>query len=711
MIYLTRYKNNRKYKLVCLPLLVFLFLCACTAKNGNHLSNASSPYLRQHANNPVNWYEWGDEPLAKAKRENKPLLISIGYAACHWCHQMAKESFMDTAVARFMNEHFICIKVDREERPDIDNVYVNACQLLSGNAGWPLNAFALPDGKPFYAGTYYSKEAWLGLLKQVDAAYKTQPKKVALQAQMLSHGIAQQEIEVLNDSVAALSDKTAYRQLFNNIYVKMDLLHGGLKGAPKFPAPQIIEFMFQYYFLTNDKTALDATTTTLKQMALGGIYDQVGGGFARYTTDSLWRRPHFEKMLYDNAQLISVYAHACQLTGDRYFKKVTDDIIAFVKRDLANASGGYSSSVNADTKEGEGLFYTWTAREFNNVLAGNSRVAAYYNIAVNGNWKANKNILYASAAPSQYAQANGIEPTAFELELSTTNKALLNARNRKEKPSVDDKVLTSWNALLLKGFADAYAAFGDTAYLEAAIENARFLEKRMNSDGKLYRTYSEGKINLNAFLDDYAFLASAYIRLYQVSFDKHWLNLARSLTDYATKNFYDAKTGMFYYSSLLSDSNVVRKIELADNVLPSSNAVMAGVLYNLGIYFDNEAYTDLSKAMLSKLWRHLLQDKTEYYGSWCFMAGLFSYGTNEVAIVGKDAIEKNSLLQKSYQPSSVFMGSVTGPDLPYLQGKNKFGETLIYVCTKGVCKRPVADAGAALEELNNWQIKGHTISR
>ncbi len=711
MIYLTRNKNTGIYKQVCLLLLVFLFFCACTAKNGNHLSNASSPYLRLHADNPVNWYEWGDEPLARAKRENKPLLISIGYAACHWCHQMAKESFMDTAVARFMNEHFICIKVDREERPDIDNVYVNACQLLSGNAGWPLNAFALPDGKPFYAGTYYSKEAWLGLLKQVDAAYKTQPKKVALQAQMLSHGIAQQEIEVLNDSAVALSDRTAYRQLFNNIYAKMDLVYGGLKGAPKFPEPAIIEFLLQYYFLTNDKTALDAATITLKQMALGGIYDQVGGGFARYATDSLWRRPHFEKMLYTNAQLISVYAHAYQVTGDMYFKKVTNDIITFVKRDLANASGGYSSSVNADTKAGEGVFYTWTAQEFNSALAGNKRVAGYYNIAANGNWKANKNILYASAAPSQYAQANGIEPWAFELELSAANKALLTARNNKEKPSVDDKVLSSWNALLLKGFADAYGAFGDKACLEAAIENARFLEKRISSDGKLCRTYNEGKINLSAFLDDYSFLASAYTRLYQVSFDKHWLSLARLLTDYSINNFYASGTGMFYYSSLLSDSNVVRKIELADNVLPSSNAVMAGVLYNLGIYFDNEGYIDRSKAMLSKLWRHLLENKTEFYGSWCFMAGLFSYGTNEVAIMGKQAIEKNRQLQKSYQPSSVFMGAVTGPNLPYLQGKDKPGETLIYVCTNGVCKRPVAEAGAALAELYNWQMKGRTVSR
>ncbi|MEP6728468.1 MAG: thioredoxin domain-containing protein [Bacteroidota bacterium] len=701
MIYSKRNNNVRLYKLVYLAIFLSLFFCACTSKNQNHLSGASSPYLRQHADNPVNWYEWGEEALTRAKNENKPLLISIGYASCHWCHQMAKESFMDTAVARFMNQNFICIKVDREERPDIDNIYINACQLISGNSGWPLNAFALPDGKPFFAGTYYSKQGWLSLLKQIDAAYKTQNKKVTLQAQMLSSGIAAQEFAVLSDSEVNSFDKTAYRHLFSKIYPRMDLSSGGLKGVPKFPAPAVIEFLLQYYFLTNDKSALEAASTTLTKMALGGIYDQVGGGFARYATDSLWRIPHFEKMLYDNAQMMSLFAHAYQVTGDEYFKKIAQEIIGFVRSDLANASGGYSSSVNADTKDGEGIFYTWTAQEFNAGLPANSRVAGFYNIAVKGNWKADRNILYASATPLQYARKFAMDPVTFNSELSLANQALLNIRNKREKPAVDDKVLTSWNALLLKGFADVYAAFGDKVYLELALDNARFLEKRIDSDGKLYRTYNEGKVNLNAFLDDYSFLANAYIKLYQVTFDKHWLNRAKQLIDYTIKNFYEPKSGMFYYSAVFSDSNLVRKIELADNVMPSSNAVMAGVLYELGIYFGNDTYTGFSKAMLAKLSGQLSEGKTEFYAAWCFLAGLFSYGTNEVAIMGKDALTKNILLQKAYLPASVFMGSAAEADLPLLEGKTGGNETLIYVCTNGICKRPVTEIAGALAELKN----------
>ncbi|MEO6316538.1 MAG: thioredoxin domain-containing protein [Chitinophagaceae bacterium] len=701
MIYSEHHSNVWAYRLVYLVVFLSLFFCGCNSKNGNHLAGASSPYLRQHADNPVNWYEWGEEALTRAKNENKPLLISIGYASCHWCHQMAKESFMDTAVARFMNQHFICIKVDREERPDIDNIYINACQLISGNSGWPLNAFALPDGKPFFAGTYYSKQGWLSLLKQIDAAYKTQNKKVALQAQMLSRGIAQQEFAVLADSAGNGFDKTNYQHLFSKVYAKMDLSSGGLKGAPKFPTPPVIEFLFQYYFLTNDKSALNAATTALTKMALGGIYDQVGGGFSRYATDSLWRIPHFEKMLYDNAQLISLYSHAYQITGDAFFKKIAEETIGFVQSDLANASGGYSSSVNADTKDGEGAFYTWTTAAFNKGLGGNNQVAAFYSLSGTAKSNNSKNILYAPDAPLVYAQMHGIDPVAFNAELVIAKKKLLNIRNQRQKPVIDDKVLTSWNALLLKGLTDAYAAFGDAVYLEYALRNARVLEKRINSNGQLYRTYDEGKKNLPAFLDDYAFLAKAYVRLYQVTFDIHWLTRAKLITDYTIKNFYDPASGMFYYSGVFSDSNLLRKIELADNAMPSSNAVMAEVLYQMGVYFDNQAYTAVSKKMLAKLSGQLSEGETQYYAAWCFLAGLFSYGTNEVAITGKDALTKNILLQKSYLPASVFLGSTAAANLPLLEGKTGSSETLIYVCTNGTCKRPVVETDAALAELNN----------
>ncbi len=348
---------------------LLVFLCSCSSKKQNHLSKASSPYLLEHADNPVNWYEWGDETLQLAKKENKPLLISVGYSSCHWCHMMEKESFMDTAAARIMNENFICIKVDREERPDIDQIYTNACQLISGNAGWPLNAFTLPDGKPFFAGTYYSKGSWISLLKQIGAAYKNQNNKVVLQAQTLSRGIATLEFSVLTDSTGDIADTTTYQNLFENLYRKMDLSFGGLSGTPKFPNPSALEFLMQYYFFKKDKRALDVVTTTLTRMALGGIYDQIGGGFSRYSTDSLWHIPHFEKMLYDNAQLLSVYTHAYQLTGNEFFKKIVQEITGFVQRDLNNSGNGYFSSVNADTKDGEGEFYSWRSHELKNNLS------------------------------------------------------------------------------------------------------------------------------------------------------------------------------------------------------------------------------------------------------------------------------------------------------------------------------------------------------
>ncbi|MEO8405370.1 MAG: thioredoxin domain-containing protein [Chitinophagaceae bacterium] len=685
-----------------MPFVLLLFFYSCNVKKQNRLAKATSPYLQEHADNPVDWYEWGEEALAAAKKENKPLLISIGYAACHWCHQMEAESFMDTAVARVMNDNFICIKVDREERPDIDKVYMNACELISGNAGWPLNAFALPDGKPFYAGTYYSKQSWINLLTRISETYKTKNNKVVYQAQSLSKGIAQLEFSVLADSAVNVVDKISYQQLFSKVYEKTDLLSGGFKGSPKFPSPSAIEFLLQYYFLTKDKSALDAATTTLTNMALGGIYDQLGGGFARYATDSLWRIPHFEKMLYDNAQLISAYAHAYQVTGNKFFIQIAMEIIAFVQHNLSNGEGAYFSSVNADTDEGEGQFYTWSVGELKeNLPDAYKEVQAYYNVSEKGNWKSGRNVLYSSSTPLQYAHRFHTDSVGFLNKLSTARASLLKARDKRTKPTIDDKVLTSWNALLIKGFIDTYAAVGNNTYLQYALSGARFMEKMMLEDGKLFRNYKNGVRSVNAFLEDYGLLAKTYIRLYQVTFDKHWLILSKKLIDYSIKNFYDPASGMFYYTGLHSDSNLIRKIEIADNAIPASNSVIAESLYGLGIYFADTSYTDKASQMLSRLTKQLATGEINYYTSWCMLAGLFSYGTNEVAIVGQQALTKNLALQKEYLPASLFMGSPGVEDIPFLEGKRKDGHTLIYVCTNGACKKPEEDVYSALKQLKN----------
>lgn len=683
--------------------LLLLLHCSCRDIRQHRLAHASSPYLQQHATNPVDWYEWSEEALAVAKKENKPLLISIGYSSCHWCHMMEKESFMDTAVARFMNENFVCIVVDREERPDIDMMYSNACQLITGSSGWPLNAFALPDGKPFFAGTYYSKQSWLNVLKQISSAYKTQKRKVDLQAQSLSNGVANLELSVLSDTPSNVADKISYRRFFEDLYQKMDLSDGGLKGTPKFPIPGAIEFLLQYYSLAGDTRALDAANTSLTKMAFGGIYDQIGGGFARYAIDSEWQIPHFEKMLNDNAQLLSVYSHAYQLTGKDLYKEVVEATIEFVQHELGNATGGYFSAVNADSKDGEGEFYSWTSTGLQKILQNNyAPLAAYYHISEEGNWKNGKNVPYVSVTAAQFATSHHIPPDDLFATLAIAKKSLLSERNKKEKPSVDQKILTSWNALLMTGFLDAFAALGNRSYLQNALTTARFLEKNMmQTDGKLWRLYKDGKTSVDGFLDDYAFLARAYIRLYELTFDKHWLDCSCKLAGYAVEHFYSRGDRMFFYANYKPGSPVIQKIELEDKSSPSSNAVFARVLYSLGVCFENDDYIGKSTRMLSRVFDQLRKGGTSYYASWCYLAGQFSYGTSEVAIIGKDALTKGLELQRKYLPLCLFMGSATEENLPLLAGKKSDSKTLIYICTRKVCRRPVESVADAFMQLKD----------
>jgi uncharacterized protein YyaL (SSP411 family) len=680
-------------------------ICSCTGKkDGNKLANASSPYLQLHADNPVAWYEWGEEALEKAKKENKPLLISIGYSSCHWCHVMEKESFMDTAVARVMNENFINIKVDREERPDIDNIYMKACQLLTGgSAGWPLNAFALPDGKPFFAGTYYTKASWLGLLKQITQAYKEKNDLVVKQAESLTRGIVDEESSLslpVMDSAKAGFSKESYQALFDSVNKKIDYKNGGLKGSPKFPMPAFGEFLLQYHYLTGNKQALDAATIMLQRMASGSIYDHVGGGFARYATDTAWRVPHFEKMLYDNGQLVSLYAHAYQLTKDELFKNVAKETLAFVDRELSSPENGFYSSLNADTEGGEGVFYLWGYDEFQKILGPGDgpMTAEYFNVLPEGNWERHKNIVYTKTTAQEFGVAK--KNPGFVSAVNKSKKRLLEERNKRPRPAVDTKILTSWNAIMLKACTDAFAAFGDSAYLRKALDNAAFMEARMLGDsGHLWRNYKDGKISVDGFLDDYAWLARAYIRLYQVTFDKHWLDLASAITGYAISHFYDNKSGMFFYTP--ASSLVARKMEIADNAIPSSNAIMAGVLYDLGVYFENDDFFAKSSGMLARV-AGKINSMTSYYTQWCYVAGLFSHGTYEIAIMGKEAVQKNLNLQKNYLPACLYMGETDEENLPLLENKLPTDQTLIYVCTNRMCKLPVEEVEKAVEQMKKF---------
>ncbi|MEX2232574.1 MAG: thioredoxin domain-containing protein [Cyclobacteriaceae bacterium] len=669
----------------------------------NRLSQASSPYLREHADNPVDWYEWSPEALQKAEKENKPLIISIGYSSCHWCHVMEEESFMDTAVARLMNRNFISIKIDREERPDIDQIYLNAAQLISGNAGWPLNAFALPDGKPFYAATYYPKDQWLTLLQQIHEAYTKEKENVIKQAEAVTRGVATHEqIIQPGDSATEVIEKT-YLEIFSRWSADLDYQYGGLNGSPKFPMPVNWEFGLQYHFLTGHKKALEIVTTTLDHMAKGGIYDHLGGGFSRYSTDSEWKVPHFEKMLFDNAQLVSLYAHVYQVTKNPLYGDVVRETLEFVKREMTGAEGGFYSSINADSEGEEGKFYTWTKGEIENILEGETAamLTAYYNVSDSGNWEKGRNILYRSFGAEEFASRYQATTAEWNTTLREAKTKLLQARNARVRPSTDDKILTSWNALMLMGHLDAYRATRDANYLNTALKNAAFLENKMlRDDGGLWRNYKDGKANIDAFLDDYAFLSRAFIHLYQITFDIHWLESARLVADFAIDHFRDPETGMFYYTSDLAESLIVRKMEITDNVMPSSNSVLAEVLFLLGEYFQESSYSAKAGMMLNHILPDRIKTSPVFYANWARVAGLFVYQPFEVAVLGISALEKSRDIQEHYNPLAIFLGG-TVDNLPLLENKYVDGKTIIYVCRNRICKLPVEDVAKALEQLRH----------
>lgn len=679
-------------------LLYLFFLGACRNTDLNRLASASSPYLKQHADNPVDWYEWGEVPLTKAKQENKPLLISIGYASCHWCHVMEEESFMDTAVARIMNDQFICIKVDREERPDIDRIYMNACELISGNAGWPLNAFALPDGSPFYAGTYYEKQSWKSLLLQISKTYRLQPGKVRLQAQSLSQGISQLEFSVIDSTVnSSTFTSDDYLKIYSAIQHRLDSVFGGLKGAPKFPNAPLLEYQLQHAAITQDTVALQQLRTTLYKMALGGIYDQLEGGFARYTEDSTWATPHFEKMLYDNAQLISIYSKAFKLTRDPLFEKVARQTIDFVFNTLKTEKGAYFSSTNAVSQAGEGHYYTWTYKELETLIPDFvSQFSAYYQVTKSGNWKNERSILRAGVTEQKFALVNKLNPETFSSQLATAKQKLLTYRGKRAKPSVDTKIISSWNALMLMAYADAYAAFGDSTYLNRATRLGELLAAEMDKGIRHIAAAEKDEV----FLEDYVLLGKAFLQLYQQNFNKEWLFRSATLCEQLNGKFYDKDAGLFYFTSAEKRYPVIRKIGLADTELPAPNASAAMLLYQIGSLLDKIEYLQVSASLFSKIKLELVGDKAPYYGTWAQLAAWYGYGTKEVAIAGSGALQINQELQQNYLPLAIFLGTEKEEFIPLLKNKVSNNKTMIYVCEKGVCKRPVEIPQQALKQIN-----------
>ncbi|MBZ9730864.1 thioredoxin domain-containing protein [Salegentibacter sp. JZCK2] len=677
----------------------------------NRLSNASSPYLQGHADNPVDWYEWGEEALKKAKEEDKPIIISIGYAACHWCHVMERETFMDTTVAKIMNENFISIKIDREERPDIDQVYMNAATLISGRGGWPLNAFTLPNGKPFYAGTYFPTEEWKDILNQIANTYENEPERLVEAANSVTEGVKQQDIIDTPLENKALFAKEDYVELWQTWKPLLDLEKGGFKRAPKFPLPIGYDFLLQYSSITGNEEAMEAVESTLREMARGGIYDQLGGGFSRYSVDEDWFVPHFEKMLYDNAQLVSLYSKAFKKTKDEEYEEVVRETLEFIERELAAENGGFYSSLNADSEGEEGKFYIWQKNEIEEHLSPKEAeiFTEFYGVESKGNWEDNKNILFRENIEPVFAQLNDYCYSSFLEKLKSAEGKMMEVRNSRIRPSTDDKILTSWNSLMIIGYLDAYTALGEEKYKSKAKEALRFIENNLiQENGGLFRNFKDGKPSINAFLDDYAFLASAYMRMYEVTLDKKWLVKSKKLVDYSRSKFLNKKSGMFYYTSEASEELIARKMEITDNVIPASNSEMATVLFKLGNYFQKEEYLVHSEQILAQVKERSLQGGP-YYANWTKLMGMLVFSPFEIATMGKDAVKVNLELQKKYIPISLFMGGEQ-EDLPLLEAKLVENETYIYVCRNRTCKLPVKRADKAFQQINDF-LKGDEKSK
>ena len=655
--------------------------------------HTTSPYLLQHAQQPVDWYPWGEEALNKAQREDKPLLVSIGYAACHWCHVMAQETFEDETVAAMMNTHFVCIKVDREERPDIDQVYVAAMQTMGLNAGWPLHVFLLPDQKPFYGGLYFTTNTWKQVLIQVTKAFRDHRTRLSVSAFQFTQALNKQEVVhyELGSHSNIFTQKDAERQ-FLKLYQELDHEQGGVRGTPKFPMPSIGSFLLHYYCLTQDGRALAQLNLTLQRMAYGGIYDQLGGGFSRYATDNAWRIPHFEKMLYDNGLLLSLYSQTYTITKDPGYKKIVLETIAFIEREMANAEGGFYSALDADSDGTEGKFYTWTKEEIENVLGNEAQLLMeHFNITAEGNWEQGSNVLYRKAGCSFSAEEH--------TNIAYAIKKLFAVRAYKKRPARDDKIITSWNGMMLQGLLDAYNALGEEHLLELALKNARFIEKNLLQGNELWHSYSMGQLGAKGYLEDYAWVARAFISLYQATSEAHWLYTAAKLVQYALANFYDAEERLFYFVQHSEATLIARQKETFDHSIPSSNSVMSHNLLILGALLDKKIYTALAKQMLCAV-APQINHTPLYLSNWACLYMLQLNPTVVVAIVGPAYKVWTQAMRKHAPNGTLFAGTLRESRLPVFAHKKLIAnKTTIYVCHQGICQAPTHSVKEALAQL------------
>jgi len=670
----------------------------------NALVNETSPYLLQHAHNPVDWNAWNETTLEKAKTENKLILISVGYAACHWCHVMEHESFEDSIVAQVMNKSFINIKVDREERPDVDQVYMNAVQLMTGSGGWPLNVIALPDGRPVWGGTYFKKEQWMDALEQISKLYADNPEKLQDYADKLEEGIKSLDVVQLNTDEPVF-DKPFIQNAIKSWSKQFDKNQGGMNKAPKFMMPNNYHFLLRYAYQNNDTELLDFVNLTLKKMAYGGVFDQIGGGFSRYSVDAKWHVPHFEKMLYDNGQLVSLYTDAYLITKNEIYKDIVIETLKYIKQEMTTSNGAFYSSLDADsdTSEGEleeGAFYVWTKNELNTLLKEDFELFSdYYNINNYGFWEHDNYVLIRKDDDDSIIKKHNLTKTILVEKKEAWKVLLLKERNQRAKPRLDDKTLTSWNAIMLKGYTDAYRVFGNDDYLAIAEKNANFIvNNQLREDGGLYHNYKNGKSSINGYLEDYAATIDAFITLYENTLDEKWLTTAKGLANYTFDHFFDSASNMFFFTSNEDASLVSRSIEYRDNVIPASNSIMAKNLFKLSHYFDNEHFSATAMTMLNNI-KPEMQEYPSGYSNWFDLMLNYAQPYYEVAIVGANVKQKIDELNKTYIPNKLIAGSTSENNMPLLENRYNPNNTLIYVCVNKACKLPVSKVKDAIKFL------------
>jgi len=669
-------------------------------KHTNHLISEKSPYLLQHAHNPVDWHAWGNAAFEKAKKENKLVLISVGYSACHWCHVMEHQCFEDEQVAELMNKYFVNIKVDREERPDVDHLYMTAVQLMTQHGGWPLNCFVLPDGRPIYGGTYFPKEQWMQLLKNLSTLHQTDKQKVEDYANQLTDGIKRNdELFSASKNESAIINKDVIEKAALVFQKRFDTKNGGSIGAPKFMMPNNYLFLLRYGHLTNDEAILNHVHFTLQKMAHGGLYDQLGGGFARYSTDEQWKVPHFEKMLYDNAQLISLYSEAFRQNKNPLYKQVVYQTIAFIERELTSPQYGFYSALDADSEGVEGLFYVWTKEDLQNLLKKDFDVFAdYYSVNEVGYWEHDNYILLRNLPETEIALKHQLSVDELNKMVLTCKEKLLAERNKRVRPGLDDKIIASWNGLMCAALCDAYSSFADDNFLQLAIKNANFIcQKLIDDTGSLMRCYKD-KAYIDAFLEDYAFVIDAYVKLFAITGNEAWLGISELMIKHTLINFFDEEKNIFYFSDKTSSALISKKIEMHDNVIPASNSQMAKNLFTISKIEGNIAYETIATTMLN----HVAEEIGNYpsgHSNWAILALQQAFPFYEVCIVGKAVDEFMAEAKEHYIPNAIFVHSKTASNIALLKDRYKNDETVVYVCQNHTCNAPVKTMKEALKQL------------